>query len=338
MRWKRWAGIGCLVIVVLAALAAGGMWYMMKSSAPPITIDEPGEGGSRVKNNGMPANWYPASGEGKYPAILYLGGSEGGLWENSNAQARRLQARGYNVLYQSYYRTSDENAVFSKVPLETFDKALAWLAAQPGVDPQRIGVMGGSKGAEAALMIATQHPGIKVVVAGMPSSVVWQGFAWGSVNMSDLGSSWSRGGKPLPYLPYGEFEYGQPLAAMYTNAFKALGQHQDAVIPVEKVNGPVLLLCGEEDTLWPSCPMARQVEERAKAKGKPEVTVLAYTHAGHAVYGIPRKGTGKALEGLDRMGGTNEGNNAARADSLPKVEAFLDAALKRRPEPASEGN
>src|SRR5262249_51928552 len=54
---------------------------------------------------------------------------------------------------------------------------LAWLAAQSSVDPDRIGVIGASRGAELALLLGTLYPRVRVVVAYMPSNVVARGAA-----------------------------------------------------------------------------------------------------------------------------------------------------------------
>lgn len=160
------------------------------------------------------------------------------------------------------------------------------------------------------------------MVAGMPSSVAWQGFDW---NMSDVShASWSEGNKELAYLPI-TAGFGMDV---YTPSLKALPKHKDAIIPVEQISGPVMLLCGEADSLWPSCPMARAVEKRAVADQGPPVTLLAYKDAGHAVFGPPLKKDNPNYAKLDGLGGTVEGNSAARADAWPKIITFLKEQLK----------
>ncbi len=208
-------------------------------------------------------------------------------------------------------------------PLETFSIALEWLKARPGVDGDRIAIVGASKGAEAALLVATRHAEIDAVVAGMPSSVAWQGMSWeGEVK----GSSWTEAGEPVPYVPYASDLPFENLGELYANSLSRLGKRADAIIPVEAISGPVLLICGEADSLWPSCPMARQVAERARShQGAPQVTILAYEDADHAVYGPPLKDENP--QGLDFLGGSNEGNAKVRADGWPKVIAYLRETL-----------
>jgi hypothetical protein len=104
-------------------------------------------------------------------------------------------------------------------------------------------------------------------------------------------------------------------------------QHPEAVIPVERIGARILLICGEADALWPSCPMADQISDRLTSKGGLAATVLRYKDAGHQVFGPPVDKS-KPHEWLASLSGSADGNAAARDDSWPKVVAFLRAVLK----------
>lgn len=305
--------VGALLLLAPAPLCA-------QSWVPPVQMADPGEHGTRIDADGVLGNFLPAAGEGKHPAILLLGGSEGGLGGGALRMAEALQAAGFSVLQQSYYRAPGQPEAFSRIPLETFDKGLAWLAAQPGVDARRMAVLGGSKGAEAALAVAARHPELRAAVAGMPSAYLWPAFSWDGSPAP--GGSWSIAGKDAPFLPYGAFDPATGMRSVYANGLTDAAQHPDAAIAIEKSPAKVLLVCGEEDALWPSCPMADLLKAR-----DPRVTVLAYQDAGHAVFGPPLADDDKALPMLAGLGGSATGNNAARKDGWPKVLAFLKAAL-----------
>ena len=320
MRWQKKFGNGCGSVAAVFAIAAAALW-IWKPWQPPIVVEEPGPLGRRVTDHGLLANYYPGSGSGHRPAILMLGGSEGGIGTAVTREARAVAARGFAVLTISYFRAPGQPLKLEMVPLENFDTALAWLKAQPEVDPVRVALVGGSKGGEAALLVATRHPEIKATVAGMPSSVAWAGVDW---NFGATGASWSAGGKPVPYAAYGKFSGGE-VASLYRSGLAVLPATSPAFIPIERVSGPVLLVCGEADTLWPSCPMARQVAARAARFGHPVVTVLAYPDAGHAVFGIPNAADAKEY---GSAGGSAAGNLAARRDDWPKTLAFIDATLR----------
>lgn len=323
MRWKKIFGFGCLGLLAVLVIGGGILWYL-KPWQPPIEVAEPGPTGQRIAENGLLANYFAGVGEGPRPAILLLGGSEGGIGAAVKNRSIELQKMGYSVLNISYFRAPGQNEKLELIPLEYFDTALAWLKSREGVDPKRIAVWGGSKGAEAALVIASRHPELRAVVAGMPSNVVWAGVDW---NFGHTDSSWSKNGKPVPHLPYAEFVWDEDVAAMYRNSLKNLSQYPDAVIKIERAHAPILLICGEKDTLWPSCDMARAVEARAKKFGQPDITLLAYKDAGHGVAGKPRNSSEPSYERLGSMGGSPDGNNEARKDNWPKTLAFLKKHL-----------
>lgn len=325
-RWPRRLGIGCLGVIVVLAIA-GGVLLVTKPWAPDIVVVDPGEGGQRITEGGLLGNYYPA--DAKAPALLVLGGSEGGISTSADGMARTLRAEGYSTLALSYWGGPGQPPAMDSIPLETFDTALAFLSGQSAVDGSRLGVIGVSKGGEAALLVASRHPELKAIVGLVPSSVAWQGIdqqqPW---RMLSIGSTWSLGGTPVRYLPYGDDFRGGDLVALYQGGLSTLAQHQDAVIPIEKATAPVLLSCGEADTLWPACQMSQQVAQRAEAKNGPKVTVLTYPNAGHFAAGPPVAKDSSLYGSLAQLGGTIEGNAAAREQSWPKILAYLERTLR----------
>jgi uncharacterized protein len=312
-----------LLVVALALVGVVVYGWVTTPWAPKIVVAEPASSGRRVVERGLFANYYPA--ETKGPAVLLLGGSEGGIGSNSSRAAVELQRAGFSVLTPSYFGAPGQPRELMLIPLETFDRALAWLRSRPEVDPARVAVAGASKGAEASLLVATRHPELAAVVAVSGSSYAWPGITYRGLGAK---SSWTAGGKPLAVLPYG----GNALLALrnvgrlYSKGLDEADHHRDAAIEIERVTGPVLLVCGEADTLWPACRMSRELEARAEREGGPDVEVLAYDGAGHKVSGPPVARGSDDYDRLDRWGGTDARNNAARTDSWPKVIAFLQKA------------
>lgn len=304
-RRRRWTA------AAVAATLAGIAPAQPPAGMPPPQLVEPSAGGVRVAEDGLVANWYAQPGEraSAVPAVLLLGGSEGGL----GAGAAR-QAAGFAVLQLAYFGAPGLPSKLDLVPLETFDRALAWLGRQPGVDPARVAVVGASKGAEAALLIASRHPELHAVVAGAPSAAVWPGI---DLSGGETHSSWTVAAKPMPYLRYGTA--GSSIFGGYSAGLAALPAHPEAAIPVARITAKLLLVCGRADALWPSCPMAEQVQRAMRGRA----TVLEYDAAGHALFGPPVPTGSAGYQGLGALGGTAEGNNRARADAWPRVLAFL---------------
>jgi uncharacterized protein len=320
-RRRRVVIVGGAALGVVIAVGTSLWWWT--PWWPPIEVTAPGPTGQRVMADSVFGNYYPAGRQAPGPAVLLLGGSEGGISKYITEDALALQAEGLSVLSLGYFGVPGQPKSLERVPLETFDRALSWLNARPEVDPQRVSVFGVSKGAEAALLVATRHPELRAVVAGSPSSVAWPGVNRHSV---DPAASWTLGGRSIPVLPYGPLRpslFLGHLDTLYRGGLKGLSRHPQAIIPVERIRGLVLLTCGEDDALWPSCEMAQQVQARAEGHDGPQVTVLAYRRAGHESVGVPLSPTSSEFGALSRWGGTRQGNNAARADGWPKIVELL---------------
>jgi dienelactone hydrolase len=308
--------LDALLLPMLSMLIAPSAGF----AAEPLT--------SSVSELGIIANLYfPAELKGeRLPAIIVLGGSEGGLGAGAAQDAHLIASHGYVVLQLAYFDAPGLPKELGLIPLEYFKTAIEWLRSQPNVDPHRVGIEGTSIGGEVALVVAAHYPEIKALVAAVPSSVVWPGISHTSTSPP---STFTLAGKPLSDLPYGWNGSATSIYDLYARGLTALPQHPEAIIPVERINGPLMLVCGEKDMIWPSCAMAEQVTSRLKANGfKYAVQLLKYADAGHAAFGPPEPQGSDKIQKLAALGGSAEGNQAARLDDWPKAMAFMDAALK----------
>ena len=287
-------------------------------SFPPAAAQSPAAG-VPVRQNGLVATWYPPASGKPAPAVLVLGGSECGE-KGGQYLAQAVAGLGYGALALAYCGIEGLPPDVHDLPLEYFSKAVDWLAAQPLADNNRIGLYGVSIGGETALVVASRDPRITAVIAGVPSSVVWQGFD--RRNYASVTPTYTLGGKPVPYLPYDMSKPFISVFDLYQRSLANLAAHQDAIIAVERINGPVLLISGKADTLWPSSAMADQVMQRLDADGfRFPHAHIAYADAGHGCATPP--GGGPWLAQLDMLGGTANGNAAARVDMWKRTTAFL---------------
>jgi fermentation-respiration switch protein FrsA (DUF1100 family) len=158
--------------------------------------------------------------------------------------------------------------------------------------------MGTSRGGEAALLIGANFPElVHGVVALVPSNVTVCGFP------DRTSPAWTLGGRPLPCVRRsGPGSHGEP----------------GAIIPVERIAGPILLVCGGRDLVWPSCPMSEAIQARLRANQYPYPhLLLRFRRAGHEIgFPVPYLQSPK-LEFSARA------NRLARALAWPQILAFL---------------
>lgn len=269
------------------------------------------------------------------PGVLVVGGSGGGLgW--AEEMAALLSAHGYTTLALAYFAMPGLPATLDRIPLEYFGSALQWFAGQPSVQGQHLGVVGASRGGELALLLGANFGQLRCVVAYVPSGVAWDAYP------SSGHSAWTLAGKELAHAAPDEAQWDAAVAegqadpkghGWYRFALQESAVRERASIPVEQIQGPVLLISGVDDGLWPSTELADLAVQRARReKFAHRMEHLAYSEAGHGI-GWPGGPTTVTRfvhpvsgEELD-SGGTPAGNARARRDSWKRALDFLAEAL-----------
>ena len=117
------------------------------------------------------------------------------------------------------------------------------------------------------------------------------------------------------------------------------GPCERATIPVEKTRGPILLVSGADDQMWPSSALADIAMRRLETHRHPyPFRHLKYEGAGHLILvpGGPRttRTLGLRVEGMSgrllSMGGTAKADAAAGVDAWRSLLEFLEAGVKSR--------
>lgn len=228
-------------------------------------------------------------------AVLLIGGS-GGSEPSYVGQA--LAAEGVAALSVAYFARPGLPGQLRSIRLEYFFSALQILQDQLTSSATPIAVLGMSRGSEAAMLTAIHSPArVRAVVAMVPGNVVLASWPPG-------GPAWLLDDQPLPYVDH----------------FGPDCKNADALIPVELVPGPVLLVAAGADQIWPSAGMARALSRRLQEHGDPHGhTLLEYSQASHSLgYLIPHLPTGL----LPRDITDTTADKAARADAWPKAVTF----------------
>ena len=295
-----------------------------------------------VHTGGFVGAFYFERGARRRPVVLVLGGSEGGL-DVADWIGPKLVARGFAVLGVEYVSPRGAPvrgvaATVNRIPIELLDSARAWLSNRPEVAIDRLGVVGYSKGAEFALVLASIDSWIKAVVAYAPSDFVWQGIRTGESGTAS--SSWTRRGRELSFIPTkGTREAivrgrrdGTPiyLARVVRSSLAAASPAElhAARIPVEHSHAALLLIGGGDDQLWDSGASVMRLAARLRqARYAYPLQTLVYTGAGHVLVGTGWQPTTTDNTDQFRNGGSARNDAYAQGDSWPRVLAFLSLRL-----------
>ena len=257
--------------------------------------------------------YVPPGGE-RHPGILVVGGSNGGV---PRRPAAWLASHGFAALALAYFRYEDLPPQLEDIPLEYFGMALEWMSRRPEIAGTRFGVTGTSRGGELALQLGSMYPRIAAVVAYVPANV-----RYAACCRQDGGPAWLWQGRPLPYAVPRRGRLDAP---------------PESEIAVEKTQGPILMISGQDDHLWRSWEMADEVVSRLKRTHFAySFENLKYRHAGHSA-GRPEiipawhSDVRNPTSGRESdLGGSAAGDAESSIDGIPKVLAFFKEALEGR--------
>lgn len=271
-------------------------------------------------------------GDGPHPGVLVLHGSRG---RPMTSVARMLASHGYAAFAVHYFgnTTASSDAIpleLAEIPLSYFAGARSWLTSRGDVRADGVGVVGASKGGEAALLVGSRYDWARSVVAYVPSAFVWQATSGAET------ASWAVDGEPLPYLPFRGFSTTTDrgttaLTPRYRESLERASEsrRRSATIPVEDVDAPLLLISGTDDRMWPSALFGRRVTQRLDANDVAfEYDHRSYEGAGHRV-AYPYTPTTRRAHGVQfAYGGTPAGYARADADSWPRALQTLERGLR----------
>lgn len=294
---------------------------------------------------GVFGDLYLPSTQAPWPVLIAIGGAEGGQRLSSEV-ARTFVEQGYLVLALSYWGLDGLPSNIDSVRLEYFLEAIEVVSEYPGARTDRIGLVGFSRGSEAALLVAAASPKVKAVVSVVGSGLSWPAFeTWNapSWTLSDAGVAfvpWSHVAPVTVASDDGGLELGwrESWAASLRQASSAA--IEAATIPVERIGGPVLLLAANDDQFWPSCELSDVAWNRLVDAGHTQRHPLdahaCFAGAGHALnpglVGLPLANslTRPRPDGgiVDRYGGSVQANGRATREAWQRVSTFLEAALK----------
>lgn len=211
----------------------------------------------KVAYKSLVANLYLPQTRGKLPAVIAFGGSEGGIG-TGDANGEMIAPHGIAVLGLAFFGELGLPKTLDQIPMEYFVDALDYLSAHPKIDASRIGVVGGSRGTEAAFLLASLDTRIKSVAVTTPSKVAWNGLTLSK-------SAWTYKGQSVAALGLA-LDNKAKLVDRFSTALQETKKVSEAMFSFERINGPILLISAKQDQVWPSYAMSSDIKRYLKEK------------------------------------------------------------------------
>src|SRR5215470_1037193 len=305
----------------------------------------PGVTRQPIRTAGLVGTLFLPPGDGRFPTVIVVSGGGGAIEE---FRAAVLASHGYAGLALAYFAQPGLPRGLVNIPLEYFAGAIAWVRAQPWFSDRLLAVSGVSRGGELALLLGATFPEIGAVMAWAPSGVVFWALGLAEPGDTRPRAAWTFRGKPLPFLqenntagdPLPKVEPGLPVAyaPFYRSQLRDALAVERATIPVEKIRGPVQLVSGMDDQMWPSSDLADIAFRRLVAhRHLFAFRHLKYPGAGHMIL-VPYWPLASArvqtlqVEGsrdiLLMQGGSVKADAEAGIDAWKDSLTFLAAATK----------
>uniref|UniRef100_A0A8C3YQ05 Acyl-coenzyme A thioesterase 4 n=1 Tax=Catagonus wagneri TaxID=51154 RepID=A0A8C3YQ05_9CETA len=284
---------------------------------PPGVRREPVRAG-RVR-----ATLFLPPGPGPFPGIIDIFGLGGGLLEY---RASLLAGHGFATLALAYCDFEDLPKKFDTIHLDYFEEALCYMLQHSQVKGPGIGLLGISLGADICLSMASFLKNISATV---------------SINGSGF-----NGNIPIYYKETTIPPLGHDLRRMKV-AFSGLldivdirndivgGCENPCMIPIEKAQGPILFIVGQDDHNWRSELYAQIASERLQAHGKGKPQIISYPGTGHYIeppyFPMCPASLHRLLDKPVIWGGEPRAHSKAQVDAWKQILIFFSKHLGASP-------
>ena len=200
------------------------------------------------------------------PLIVAFGGAEGAIdWHRNHMKTKRdsLIQKGYAILAIGYFNAEGTPRDLDRISLDAISDTIMSISKNSKIDESKIALIGGSRGGELVLNLASRFNHFNAVIAMSTSNVSFPAITW-SANTS----SWTYKNKEVSYVPAGLNTISPAIKGDLYTAHILMLEDEEAVkkaeIQVENINGPILILSGKDDDQWPATTMSNRIIERLK--------------------------------------------------------------------------
>ncbi|XP_039088223.1 peroxisomal succinyl-coenzyme A thioesterase [Hyaena hyaena] len=274
-----------------------------------------------VREGRLRATLFLPPGPGPFPGIIDIFGVAGGLLEY---RASLLAGHGFATLALAFYNFEDLPNELDIIDLGYFEEAVCYMLQHSQVKGPGIGLLGFSLGADICLSMASFLKNISATV---------------SINGSGICAN-----RPIHYkqtcIPPLGFDLRR-IKVVYSGLLDVVDIRNDAVggcenpsmIPIEKAQGPILFIVGQDDHNWSSELYAQIASERLQAHGKGKLEIISYPGTGHYIeppyFPLCPASMHKILNKPVIWGGVPRAHSKAQEDAWKQILTFFCKHLGR---------
>lgn len=239
------------VLAIMLILTAGLVYIF--TYVPPLS----------EQHGIIDSSLYLGDADGQPLIVAFGGGGGGNDWARDYLKEKRdsLVQQGYAVLAVGYFNYNGAPKHLDRISLDAISDTILNIAKHPKIDGAKIALLGGSRGGELALNLASRFRHFNAVIALSTSNVSFPAITW-SANTS----SWTFKNEEVPYVPAPLKMIGPALKGDLFTAHSMMLEDEEAVkkaeIQVENINGPILIVSGKNDAQWPATAMSNSLIER----------------------------------------------------------------------------
>lgn len=204
----------------------------------------------------------------KQPLFVGFGGGGGGNdWARNYLKKKRdsLNQKGFAVLAIGYFKSKGTPEQLDRISLDAIKDTIISVAKNSQIDESKIILFGGSRGGELALNLASRYKEFSAVIAASTSNV-----SFPAITLYANTSSWMYQESEVAYVPAPFKTIIPAIKGDLYGAHAMMLENKVAVknaeIPVENINGPLLIISGKNDDQWPASHMSEQIIKRLKDK------------------------------------------------------------------------
>ncbi|XP_074541251.1 acyl-coenzyme A thioesterase 1 [Halichoeres trimaculatus] len=258
-------------------------------------------------------------GKGPFPGVVDLYTFGGGLTE---PRASLLANKGYVVLALAYLAYKDLPKKVSKLDLEYFEEAIAYLQRQPQVSGPGIGIISISHSGGIALSMSSLLSGISATVcinACTGNTVIPLHYK-------------SKVFPPLtPLIENIQFLDSGIVDIRDATPDASLEENRASLFPIERASCQFLFAASEDDHNWNSAFFAKQAVETLRKHGKKSYELVTYPKAGHFLENpyMPYCPSAfhRAVGSPVVFGGEPKAHSEAQLDLWERVQEFFKSHL-----------